>query len=74
MMGNSQNGVLQCFVYCLLLLMRIRTDAPGLTRYINSPIVYEEWELRTSLLWYMRQVSHNTIVARKYNFYLILSM
>ena len=56
MMGNSQHGALQCFIYCLLSLIRFRTDAPGLRRYIYSPIVYGEWELRTSLLWYKRRV------------------
>ena len=25
-MGNSQNGVLQCFIYCLLLLMQIKNS------------------------------------------------
>ena len=57
--GNIQNGVLQCFINCLLLPMRIRTDAPGLRCYIvlvYSPIVSEEWELHKSLLSYMSQV------------------
>ena len=56
MLGNIRYEVLQCFIKCLLLVMRIRTDAPGLRRYIYSPIVREEWELHMSLLLYMSQV------------------
>ena len=36
MLGNIHNEVLQCFINGLLLLMRIRTDAPGLRRYISQ--------------------------------------
>ena len=56
MLGNIDNEVLQCFIKCLLLLMKIRTNAPGLRRYIYSPNVREEWELHTLLLSYMSQV------------------
>ena len=56
MLGNIHNEVLQWFIKCLLLLMKIRTDAPGLRRYIYSPIVRVDWELHTSLLSYMSQV------------------
>ena len=56
MLGNIHNEVLQCFIRCLLLLMKIRTNAPGLRRYIYNPNVREEWELHTSLLSYMSQV------------------
>ena len=56
MMGNSQNERLQCFIHCLLLLMRIRTDSPSLRHYIYITIVCEDWELSVPLLSYMRQV------------------
>ena len=56
MLGNVHNEVLQCFIRCLLLLMKIRTDAPGLRCYIYSPNVHEEWELHTSLVSYTSQV------------------
>ena len=58
MFGNIHNKVLQCFINCLLLLMRIRTNAPGLRRSIYRPIVREEWELHMSLLSYISQVAH----------------
>ena len=40
MLGNIHNEVLQCFNKCLLLLMRIRTDAPGLGRYIYTNFMW----------------------------------
>ena len=33
MLGNIHNEVLQCFIKCLLLLMKIITNEPGLRRY-----------------------------------------
>ena len=56
MLGNIHNEVLQCFIKCLVLLMKTRTNAPSLRRYIYSPNVREKWELHTSLLSYMSQV------------------
>ena len=75
MLGNIHNEVLECFIECLLLLIKIRseirTDAPGLRRYIYSPNVRGKWELHTSLLSYMRQVYALVITFRtiiKFNY------